>query len=126
MAFNVRSGGLATSVRVQETVKSGDLVRAGELVGIAEIDATLGEDGNYYSTLALEGIAHSPIATATVSQGAPLYTSTASGAGNIGVTATLAAAGDKIVGVATLNKLAGETDVWYKLIPNVTVEVPEP
>lgn len=118
MAFNVRSGGKAESVIVASTVKSGDLVRAGALVGIAEIDATLGDDGSYYSTLALEGVAHLPLSGA-VNQGTVLYTATATGTANAGATATLTTAdgsGSNLrVGVVLNTKTAGETDVFFKV-----------
>lgn len=119
MAFNVRSGGKAESVPVPDTIKSGDVVRVGQIVGIAEIDATLGGDGLYYTTLALEGIAHAPIAGA-IAVGEALYTTTASGKATLTKTS---AAGAKPVGYATRAKAAsGETDVWFKLTPNaVTV-----
>ena len=118
MAFNVRSGGKASSVEVLNTVKSGDVVRVGLLVGIAEIDATVSsEDGKFYTTLALDGIAHAPI-TGAVALGAGIYTATASGKATL-VTATTA--GNKLVGIATRAKVAGETDVWFKIVQNGTV-----
>lgn len=117
MAFNVRSGGLSTPAAVANTIKSGDLVRVGDLVGIAEIDAFEGEDGLYYTTLAIEGIAHYP-ATGAIAAGTALYTATASGKVVLKGTG---ATGDKLVGVSTTPKVAGETDVWFKLIPNATV-----
>jgi predicted RecA/RadA family phage recombinase len=40
---------------VASTVKSGDLVQVGELVGVAEHDAREGEDGETYATLRLKG-----------------------------------------------------------------------
>lgn len=40
---------------VADTVKSGDLVQVGELVGVAEHDAKAGEDGDTYATLKLTG-----------------------------------------------------------------------
>lgn len=119
MAFNVRSGGKANSVPVANTIKSGDLVRVGNLVGIAEIDAQQGRDGNYYTTLALEGIAHSPI-TGAVTVGAALYTTDA-GPGLVGLTTNGSAAGTKLVGIATRAKASGAGEVWYKLVPNVTI-----
>lgn len=117
MAFNVRPGGNAESVPVPNTVVSGDLVRVGHLVGIAQIDATVGNDGLFYTTLAIEGIAHSPI-TGAVTTGAPLYTATA-GPGKATLTTT--ATGGKLVGIATRPKGTGAGEVWYKLVPNGTV-----
>lgn len=113
MAFNVRSGGKAESVPVPETVVSGDVVRVGEIVGIAEIDATEGADGNHYTTLALEGIAHAPLDGA-LDVGAAVYVD---GSGDLTGTG---AVGGKAVGYATREKLAGDSDVWFKLVPSVT------
>lgn len=126
MAFNIRPGGRSESVPVVEAVNSGDVVRVGHMVGIAEIDAEEGRDGVFYTTLALEGIAHAPVAGA-VTVGAPIYTATAHTAGNPGVVAALTAsatAGNKLVGIATRAKAgapAGET--WFKLVPNATLTV---
>lgn len=123
MAFNVRPGGNAESVQVEETVVSGDVVRAGSMIGIAQIDATVGDDGLFYSTLALEGIAHATISGA-VAQGQAIYTSTAAGAAGLGVKATLSTAttaGAKLVGIATRAKGTGSGEVWFKLVPNATV-----
>lgn len=126
MAFNVRSGGKAEGVQVVQAVKSGNLVRVGSLVGIAEYDAKQspaaeGGDNNYYTTLALEGIAHATI-TGAVTVGQALYTTTAHTAGNAGVVATLttsSAAGARPVGIATRAKGTGEGEVWFKLVPSV-------
>lgn len=117
MAFNVRSGGKAESVPVPETVVSGDLVRVGELVGIAEIDAFLGGDGaTHFTTVALEGIAHAPLAGAHI-PGTALYTDDA-GPGTV----ELATSGAKAVGYVTRGKETGATDVFFKLVPNVTAD----
>lgn len=43
------------SFPVASTVVSGDLVQVGEIVGIAEHDAKVKEDGNTYATLKLTG-----------------------------------------------------------------------
>lgn len=85
MAFNVRSGGNASSVPVPDDVESGDVVVVGNLVGIAEIDATEGEDGDTYTTLALEGIAHAPVSGTDV--GDIVYADGA-GPGAVGLTTT--------------------------------------
>lgn len=119
MAFNVRPGGNAESVPVVEAVVSGDVVRVGALVGIAQIDAELGRDGAFYTTLAIEGIAHAPL-TGAVRVGEPIYTSTASALGSAGVVATLTTTvgTNKLVGIATRAKGAGAGEVFFKLIPN--------
>lgn len=120
MAFNVRSGGKATNVPVPDTVVSGDLVRVGEIVGIAEYDARLGEDGNTYVTLALEGIGHRPIdAGESVAVGDALYTTDA-GPGAVDIT-TVGGTGAKPVGYATRDKSA-DNEVWFKLVPTVGEE----
>lgn len=98
MAFNVRSGGLATgNVPVDETVKSGDIVVVGELSGIAEIDATQGDDGEFYTTLALEGIAN--VEDAGPHEVGDVFES-----------------GGKAIGIVTAS---GNGRVWFKLVPNV-------
>lgn len=120
MAFNVRPGGNAESVEVAQTVESGDLVRKGSLIGVAQFDAEQGRDGKYYTTLALEGVANLPI-TGAVEAGAPVYTSTASpAAGAPGVVATLTttATDNKFVGIATRTKGTGAGTVWLKLVPS--------
>jgi predicted RecA/RadA family phage recombinase len=40
---------------VHTSVDSGDVVKVGDLVGVAENDAVTGEDGNTYATLKLNG-----------------------------------------------------------------------
>lgn len=98
MAFNVRSGGLATgNVPVDEEVESGDVVVVGALSGIAEIDATEGPDGNFYTTLALEGIAN--VEDDGVHEVGDVYE-----------------VDGKAVGIVTA---AGNGRVWFKLVPNV-------
>jgi predicted RecA/RadA family phage recombinase len=120
MAFNVRPGGNHIPVPVPETINSGDLVRVDAFVGIAEIDATEGDDGLFYTTLAVEGVANSPI-TGAVTVGDPLYTATA-GPGLATLT-TATTAGNKFVGIATTAKGSGAGTVWYKLVPSATVTV---
>lgn len=125
MAFNVRPGGNAESVPVASTVVSGNVVRVDALVGIAQINAEEGPDGVFYSTLAIEGIAHAPL-TGAVTVGQRIYTATASAAGTPGVVATLttaATAGNKLVGIATRAKGSGAGEVFFKLVPNGTITV---
>lgn len=75
---------------VASTVKSGDLVQVGQVVGVAERDAKVGEDGNYYTTLKLSGVFEfSTLVAVTV--GANIYVTSA------GVVTT----------VATSNKFIG-------------------
>lgn len=120
MAFNIRPGGKAESVPVVEAVVSGDVVRKGNLVGIAEINAEEGRDGVFYTTLALDGVANAPM-TGAINVGDPVYTSTAAPAGGSpGVVATLTptegADSKKVVGIATRSKGSGAGTVWFKLI----------
>lgn len=60
------------SFPVASTVVSGDLVQVGQVVGIAEHDAKLKEDGNYYATLKLTGAFKLDTAD-TISVGAKVY-----------------------------------------------------
>lgn len=66
MAFNVRSGGDHAEVPVDETVKSGDVVVIGDIAAVAELDATLRDDGQYWTTVALEGVAYLTLETEPV------------------------------------------------------------
>lgn len=77
---------------VASTVNSGDLVQVGKVVGIAENDAVLGEDGNYYATLKLAGVFElSTLVAVTV--GAAMYVTSE------GVVTT-SASGNKFIGHA--------------------------
>lgn len=85
--------GVTKEVSVASTVVANDPVRVGDLMGVAMTNALLADDGLYYSTVAFTGVYSSvgtgDIASGAVNQGAPIYTSTAAGAANIGVKATL-------------------------------------
>lgn len=121
MAYNVRPGGKSESVPVVEAVNSGDVVRIGNIVGIAEIDAEEGRDGAFYTTLALDGIANVPV-TGALEVGQAVYTTTAAPSGaNPGVVAALVSAAGtdsrKVVGIATRRKTAtGAGTAWIKLV----------
>lgn len=78
------------SFPVASTVNSGDLVQVGQVVGIAEHDAKLKEDGNYYATLKLTG-AFKLDTEDTISVGAKVYVT------SLGV----------VTSTATSNKLIG-------------------
>jgi predicted RecA/RadA family phage recombinase len=123
MAFNVRPGGNAESVPVASGVESGDVVRIGNLVGVAQIDAEMGRDGVRYATIALEGIANAVDGALTVGQA--VYTSTAAPTGtDPAVVATLTAdddEGNKVVGIATRAKSAGTGMAWFKLVQSTDV-----
>lgn len=113
MAFNVRKGGEARSVEVTSGTKSGQLVVIGALVGIAEIDAVLSDDGKYYSTLAIEGIANLPC-TGQPSLGDYVYSAETT----TGTTVTATAGTAVKVGIVTHVRVNGvDSDVWFKLTP---------
>lgn len=119
MAFNVRSGGKATNVPVPSTVESGDVVAVGALVGIAEISAQEGEDGDFYTTLALDGIAHAQV-EGTVEIGDVVYAD-GEGPGTVGLTAT---AGDgPAVGVAVHVNAGADPEVFFKIVQTAALGV---
>lgn len=116
MASNVRPGGNAESVPVSDDVVSGDLVRVGNLAGIAQIDATEGEDGVTYTTLAIEGVAR--VETAAEFSVGDLV----SVDGDDGEAQEAVTTGDLVVGIATRDTGSGAAhsgSVWFKLVPNV-------
>ena len=84
MAFNVRSGGNHTEAPVDSTVKGGDVVVLGDITAVAELDATLRGDGQYWTTVALEGIAYLPV-TGTPEVGQAVYVNEAGELGPVGV-----------------------------------------
>ena len=96
--------GTTESVKVANTVVSGDVVRVGDLVGVAETSAALGADGNYWATVAFDGVitVTTQLSSATIYQGTAIYTATAAGANNVGVTAALTT-------TVSTNKLVGYT-----------------
>jgi predicted RecA/RadA family phage recombinase len=61
---------------VASTVKSGDLVQVGQVIGVAEVDAKAGDNGSYYATLRRTGVFEfSTLVTTTV--GANMYVTSA-------------------------------------------------
>jgi predicted RecA/RadA family phage recombinase len=59
---------------VHTSVDSGDVVKVGELVGVAQNDAVTGEDGNTYATLKLNGAFEVPVKSGdTFTVGAKAY-----------------------------------------------------
>lgn len=86
MAFNVRSGGDHAEMPVAQTVKSGDAVVIGDIAGIAELDATEREDGLYWTTVALEGVAYVAMAEAP-DLGAAVYVGPDGTVGPVGLDA---------------------------------------
>lgn len=83
MAFNVRSGGDHAEVPVDSSVKSGDVVVIGDITALAELDATLREDGQYWTTVALEGVAYITL-DEEPTLGQAIYADEAGGVGPVG------------------------------------------
>ena len=79
MAFNIRSGGDHQEVPVPATVKGGDVVVLGDITGVAELGATLRDDGQYWTTVALEGVAYLPMEEAPSELGVAVYVTETSG-----------------------------------------------
>lgn len=65
------------SFPVASTVNSGDVVKVEDVVGIAEHDAKLKEDGNYYATLKLTGAFKLTTANNNIAVGAKVYLTSA-------------------------------------------------
>jgi predicted RecA/RadA family phage recombinase len=95
---------------VASTVKSGDLVQVGQIVGVAQNDAVTGEDGNTYATLKLNGVFRLTTSVA-VTVGAAVYLTSA---GAVNVTAS----GNKFIGHAVTAKAGTSAgDVHVRLVP---------
>lgn len=96
---------------VASTVKSGDLVQVGQVVGVAQNDAVTGEDGNTYATLKLNGVFKLTTAVA-VTVGQAVYVTSA---GVVNVTAS----GNKFIGHAIKAKTTSTAgDVYVRLVPS--------
>jgi len=94
---------------VASTVNSGDLVQVGQVVGVAQQDAVLGEDGNYYATLKLDGVFKFTTSVA-VTVGQSVYVTSG---GVINVTAS----GNKFIGHAIKAKAGTSAgDVYVRLV----------
>ena len=81
---------------VNSAVKSGMFVVLGGIVGVAEVDAKEGEDGNHYATLRHIGVFTGTTAEA-VAVGDALYLASAA---SYGTALTKTASGNKLVGYA--------------------------
>jgi len=119
MAVNFdRDRGDTKEVKVQNTVVSGNIVRVGDLVGVAETSAALGADGSYYSTVGFPGVVTvtTELAAGTVYQGTAIFTTAVAGTNNIGVLAALTTTvgTNKLVGY-TLNDRTGSGKVEIRL-----------
>lgn len=96
---------------VASTVKSGNLVQVGQIVGVAQNDAVQGEDGNWYATLKLNGVFKLTTAVA-VTVGQAVYVTSA---GVVNVTAS----GNKFIGHAIKAKTTSTAgDVYVRLVPS--------
>jgi predicted RecA/RadA family phage recombinase len=109
MALNeIYKDGNELVLPVASTVKSGDLVQVGALVGLAQLNAAKGEDGNFYTTLKFNGVVKlSTLVAVTV--GAAVYMTSA---GVINVTAS----GNKFIGHAvTAKSTTTAGDIYVRL-----------
>lgn len=97
MALNeIYKDGNELVLPVASTVKSGDLVQVGQLIGVAQNDAVTGENGSTYATLKMNGVFKvSTLVAVTVGQA--VYVTSA---GVINVTAS----GNKFIGHAVTAK----------------------
>jgi len=98
---------------VTSAVTSGMLVQVGQVVGVAEKDAVKGEDGNYYTTLKLNGVFKLTTSVA-VTVGAAMYLAggTSAGAGTVTTTST----SNKFIGHAIKAKTTSTAgDVYVRL-----------
>ena len=93
---------------VASTVLSGAAVIVGSLTGVALKDATIGEDGNYYTTVKFEGVFRLSV-TGTLTVGLPVYITSA---GALNVTAS----GNTLFGYAIKPKSASTAgEAWVKI-----------
>jgi predicted RecA/RadA family phage recombinase len=109
MALNeIYKDGNELVLPVASTVNSGDLVQVGALVGLAQKDAYLGENGSYYTTLKFNGVVKVTTSVA-VTVGAAVYITSA---GVINVTAS----GNKFIGHAVTAKAGTSAgDIYVRL-----------
>jgi predicted RecA/RadA family phage recombinase len=106
MALNeIYKDGNELVLPVASTVNSGDLVKVGALVGVAQHDAKIGEDGNYYATLKLSGVFELATSVA-VTVGANMYVTSE------GVVTT-SASGNKFIGHALKAKSGTSAGVCH-------------
>jgi len=112
MALNeIYKDGNELVLPVASTVNSGDLVQVGQIIGVAQNDAVLGEDGNYYATLKMNGVFKFTTSVA-VTVGAAMYVTSA---GVINVTST----SNKFIGHAVTAKAGTSAgDIYVRLVPS--------
>ena len=98
---------------VNAAVNSGDFVVLGGIVGVAEIDAKLGADGDYYATLRHKGVFTGTTADA-VTVGAPIYLADAATFGTA-LTTDSDTGANELVGYAIRAKDAVAGDVHVRI-----------
>lgn len=107
--------GVSLPYPVASTVESSDLVAfASGLVGVAEVDAKLGEDGStYYATIRHDGVFAIPAGANAGGIGDSALITTASvPSGNVGEAVALGATGTKIGTIVNINN---DGDVYVNL-----------
>lgn len=114
MAFNNRTAGDTQEFIVPESVKSGDIVKVGRLVGVAEIDAAQREDGEFYATIALEGVVAVKLAEAPEA-GDPIGVAADAADGTVEV--AVASSGQALLGYV-LNPVASASGRYEVKIAN--------
>lgn len=96
---------------VPNATVSGDFVVLGGIVGVAEVDAKLGADSAYYSTLRHKGVFTGTTADA-VTVGAALYLASAA---TRGTALTTTATSNKLVGYAVKAKASGAGSIAVRI-----------
>jgi predicted RecA/RadA family phage recombinase len=96
---------------VDPAIVSGEFVVIGGIVGVAETDAALRADGNYWVTLRHVGVFAGTTADA-VAVGDALYIAAAA---TNGTALTTTATGNELVGYAIAAKGAVAGDVWVRV-----------
>jgi predicted RecA/RadA family phage recombinase len=114
MALNeVYKGGESLSYVVNSAVDSGDFVVLGGIVGVAETDATLGDDAAYHSTLRHIGVFRGTTSDA-VTVGAAIYLASGATYGTA-LTTDSDTGSNELVGYAIKAKGAVAGDVFVRI-----------
>lgn len=112
MALNeVYANGESLSYVVNSSVTSGDFVVLGGIVGVAENDATLGDDSSYHATLRHIGVFRGTTADA-VAVGDAIYLASAA---TFGTALTTTVGSNELVGYAVKAKGAVAGDVHVRI-----------
>jgi len=111
MALNeIYKDGNELVLPVASTVKSGNLVQVGQIIGVAQNDAVTGQDGNTYATVKMNGVFELTTSVA-VTVGAAMYVTSA---GVINVTST----SNKFIGHAVTAKTTTTAgSIYVRLVP---------